>query len=424
MQRRQFLRHSAALAALAAVPAAARAQVGRGARVVVVGGGFAGAACARYLRLWAPGASVTLVEAAREFVSCPMSNRVIGGTMSIRDLTRRYDSLASRHGVRVINDTVTAIDPATRQITLAGGSALPYDRLVIAPGIAFDYAALPGLNSAAAQERVPHAWKAGPQTHELRRRIGAMPQGGVFAMHIPKAPLRCPPGPYERACLVASALRRSNPTAKVLVFDANPGILAKRELFADAFANRYKGMIEYVPNAGFEAIDAASGELSFDVHGKVRADVWNVIPPQRAGELALQAGLGGGQGWCEVDFLSYESRLVPAVHVIGDAIASAPGTPKSAHMANQQAKVCAAAIAAHFAGRAVNPEPIIANTCYSFVSDKEAIHIAGVYRYDDGQRTMVAVPGAGGLSARASGEEAFMAVAWSFNILNDTLGMI
>lgn len=424
MQRRQFLRHSAALAALAAVPAAARAQVGRGARVVVVGGGFAGAACARYLRLWAPGASVTLVEAAREFVSCPMSNRVIGGTMSIRDLTRRYDSLASRHGVRVINDTVTAIDPATRQITLAGGSALPYDRLVIAPGIAFDYAALPGLNSAAAQERVPHAWKAGSQTHELRRRIGAMPQGGVFAMHIPKAPLRCPPGPYERACLVASALRRSNPTAKVLVFDANPGILAKRELFADAFANRYKGMIEYVPNAGFEAIDAASGELSFDVHGKVRADVWNVIPPQRAGELALQAGLGGGQGWCEVDFLSYESRLVPAVHVIGDAIASAPGTPKSAHMANQQAKVCAAAIAAHFAGRAVNPEPIIANTCYSFVSDKEAIHIAGVYRYDDGQRTMVAVPGAGGLSARASGEEAFMAVAWSFNILNDTLGMI
>ncbi|PTD97943.1 NAD(P)/FAD-dependent oxidoreductase [Pseudothauera lacus] len=424
MQRRQFLRHSAALAALAAVPAAARAQVGRGARVVVVGGGFAGAACARYLRLWAPGASVTLVEAAREFVSCPMSNRVIGGTMSIRDLTRRYDGLASRHGVRVINDTVTAIDPATRQITLAGGSALPYDRLVIAPGIAFDYAALPGLNSAAAQERVPHAWKAGPQTHELRRRIGAMPQGGVFAMHIPKAPLRCPPGPYERACLVASALRRSNPTAKVLVFDANPGILAKRELFADAFANRYKGMIEYVPNAGFEAIDAASGELSFDVHGKVRADVWNVIPPQRAGELALQAGLGGGQGWCEVDFLSYESRLVPAVHVIGDAIASAPGTPKSAHMANQQAKVCAAAIAAHFAGRAVNPEPIIANTCYSFVSDKEAIHIAGVYRYDDGQRTIVAVPGAGGLSARASGEEAFMAVAWSFNILNDTLGMI
>lgn len=424
MQRRQFLRHSAALAALAAVPAAASAQVGRGARVVVVGGGFAGAACARYLRLWAPGASVTLVEAAREFVSCPMSNRVIGGTMSIRDLTRRYDSLASRHGVRVINDTVTAIDPATRQITLAGGSALPYDRLVIAPGIAFDYAALPGLNSAAAQERVPHAWKAGPQTHELRRRIGAMPQGGVFAMHIPKAPLRCPPGPYERACLVASALRRSNPTAKVLVFDANPGILAKRELFADAFANRYKGMIEYVPNAGFEAIDAASGELSFDVHGKVRADVWNVIPPQRAGELALQAGLGGGQGWCEVDFLSYESRLVPAVHVIGDAIASAPGTPKSAHMANQQAKVCAAAIAAHFAGRALNPEPIIANTCYSFVSDKEAIHIAGVYRYDDGQRTMVAVPGAGGLSARASGEEAFMAVAWSFNILNDTLGMI
>lgn len=423
IERREFLRRLGAGALAGALPASVLAQNGSGARLVVVGGGFAGATCARYLKRWAPGAEVVLVEAAAEFVACPMSNRVIGGTMSTRDLTRSHDTLASRHGVRVVRDTVTSVNAGARQIALARGGAMSYDRLVLAPGIDFAYDSLPGLESAAAQEKVLHAWKAGQQTHDLRRRLGALPEGGVFAMHIPQAPFRCPPGPYERACLVASALRRSNPRAKVLVFDANPDVLAKKDLFLDAFRTRYKGMIEYVPNAGFERMDAAGGELRFDVQAGIKADLWNVIPPQRAGIIARKSGLANvDQRWCEVDFLTYESRVAPYVHIIGDSVASAPGLPKSAHMANQQAKVCAAAIAALLAGRPVSDEPIVANTCYSFVNEKEAIHVAGVYHYDAGKRTMVGVPGAGGLSAAPSSEEGFMAVAWIFNILNDTLG--
>ena len=423
MERRNFLRGLAASALAGSLPLKALAQNGAGARVVVVGGGFAGATCARYLKRWAPAAEVVLIEAAEAFVACPMSNRVIGGTMSIRDLTRSHATLSAAHGVQVVRDTVTAIDAGARRVSLARGGAMSYDRLVVAPGIDFAYDSLPGLESAAAQELVLHAWKAGPQTQELRRRLVALPQGGVFAIHIPAMSYRCPPGPYERACLVARSLQRSNPRAKVLVFDANPDVVAKKNLFLDAFRNRYKGMIEYVPNAGYEEMDAAGGELRFDVQAGIKADLWNVIPPQRAGIIARKAGLANVDGrWCEVDFLSYESKVAPGVHVIGDSIASAPGLPKSAHMANQQAKVCAAAIAALLAGKPVSDEPIVTNTCYSFVNEKEAIHVAGVYRYDTDKRTMAAVPGAGGLSSAATSEKGFMALAWAFNILNDTLG--
>lgn len=423
MERRNFLRGLAASALAGSLPLKALAQNGAGARVVVVGGGFAGATCARYLKRWAPAAEVVLIEAVDAFVACPMSNRVIGGTMSIRDLTRSHATLSAAHSVQVVRDTVTAIDAGARRVNLARGDAMSYDRLVVAPGIDFAYESLPGLESAAAQEQVLHAWKAGPQTQELRRRLVALPQGGVFAIHIPAMSYRCPPGPYERACLVARSLQRSNPRAKVLVFDANPDVVAKKNLFLDAFHNRYKGMIEYVPNAGYEEMDAAGGELRFDVQAGIKADLWNVIPPQRAGIIARKAGLANVDGrWCEVDFLSYESKVAPGVHVIGDSIASAPGLPKSAHMANQQAKVCAAAIAALLAGKPVSDEPIVTNTCYSFVNEKEAIHVAGVYRYDADKRTMAAVPGAGGLSSAATSEEGFMALAWAFNILNDTLG--
>lgn len=423
MERRNFLRGLAASALAGSLPLKALAQNGAGARVVVVGGGFAGATCARYLKRWAPAAEVVLIEAAEAFVACPMSNRVIGGTMSIRDLTRSHATLSAAHGVQVVRDTVTAIDAGARRVSLARGGAMSYDRLVVAPGIDFAYDSLPGLESAAAQEQVLHAWKAGPQTQELRRRLVALPQGGVFAIHIPAMSYRCPPGPYERACLVARSLQRSNPRAKVLVFDANPDVVAKKNLFLEAFRNRYKGMIEYVPNVGYEEMDAAGGELRFDVQAGIKADLWNVIPPQRAGIIARKAGLANVDGrWCEVDFLSYESKVAPGVHVIGDSIASAPGLPKSAHMANQQAKVCAAAIAALLAGKPVSDEPIVTNTCYSFVNEKEAIHVAGVYRYDADKRTMAAVPGAGGLSSAATSEEGFMALAWAFNILNDTLG--
>jgi len=420
MHRRDILRLAGAVAALGAFgPAASAAS---GGRVVVVGGGFAGATCAKYIRTWSPGTEVTLVEASRDFISCPMSNRVIAGMLGMRDLTRNYRALESRHGIRLVHDTVTAIDTDAREVRLASGASLAYDRLVIAPGVDFAYETMPGLESAGAQRLMPHAWKAGPQTLDLRQRLTTLREGGVFAMHIPKVPFRCPPGPYERACLVASAMKRFNPRGKVLVFDSNPDILAKRDLFFHSFVSEYKGIIEYIPNAGFESANAAQGRVTFDVHGEVDADIWNVIPPQRAGNVARTGGLANVDNrWCEVDFLTYESRVVPNVHIIGDSIASAPGTPKSGHMANQQAKVCAAAIAALLAGRAPSDEPIIANTCYSFVNDKEAMHVAGVYKFDAEKRTMVSVPGSGGLSPSSSSEEGFMAVAWIFNILNDTL---
>ncbi|WP_114649637.1 NAD(P)/FAD-dependent oxidoreductase [Pseudothauera hydrothermalis] len=423
MQRRHFLCGLAASALVGSLPSGAFAQNGAGARIVVVGGGFAGATCARYLKRWAPAAEVVLIEAADAFVACPMSNRVIGGTMSLRDLTRSYAALSAAHGVQVVRDTVTAVDVGARRVSLARGDSIAWDRLVLAPGVEFAYDSLPGLEHTDAQAQVLHAWAAGPQTQALRRRLMALPQGGVFAMHIPPMPYRCPPGPYERACLVAGALQRSNPRAKVLVFDANPDVVAKKNLFADAFRNRYKGVIEYVPNAAYREMDAAAGTLRFDLQAGVKADLWNVIPPQRAGLIARQAGLANVEGrWCEVDFLSYESKIAPGVHVIGDAVASAPGVPKSAHIANQQAKVCAAAIAALLSDRPLSDEPMLTNTCYSFVNEKEAAHLAAVYRYDADKRTMVAVPGAGGESAAATSEEGFMAVAWAFNILNDTLG--
>ncbi len=281
---------------------------------------------------------------------------------------------------------------------------------------------MPGLEGAVAQEKVPHAWKAGPQTIALRKRIQAMPRGGLFALHIPAAPYRCPPGPYERATMVAYYLKRANPSAKVLVFDANPDIVAKKDLFRAVFERLYKGSIEYVPNAELRQVNAANMTLQFDFQGKVKANVINVIPPQRAGVIARKAGLASdGDRWCEVDFLTYESRVAKNVHLVGDSIAAAPGMPKSGHMANQQAKICAAAVVALINGQPVNDQPIVTNTCYSFVNDRDVVHVSSVHRYDREKKTMMPVPGAGGVSKEPSAEEGFMALAWAFNIMNDML---
>jgi hypothetical protein len=250
-----------------------------------------------------------------------------------------------------------------------------------------------------------------------------MPPGGVVAMHIPKVPYRCPPGPYERASLIAYYLQRRNPTGKLLVFDSNPEVQSKKDLFQGVWKSQYAGLLEYVPDAEIESVDAATLSFGLVLHGKHKADVFNLIPPQRAGNIARRAGLANmGDRWCGVDFRSYESTRHKGIHVLGDSIASAPGMPKSGHMANQEAKVCAGAIAALSLGQPVPELPIIANTCYSFVSQSEAIHVAGVYRYDAAKKTMVAAPGAGGLSAAPSASEALFAMAWATNILNDTLG--
>ncbi len=415
----------AALAALAALGGCAATPSGPPlGRVVVVGGGYAGATAARYLRHWGGNVDVTLVERNATFVSCPISNLVLGGHRTMEQITLGYGGL-QRAGVKVVQAEVDAIDAAARQVRLAGGATLGYDRLVVAPGVDFVGDDVEGLAAALDAEHVFHGWKAGPQTLALRRRLEAMPDGGVFAMAIPRAPYRCPPGPYERACMVASYFKVAKPRSKVIVLDANPDIQSKKALFERAFADHYKGIVEYRANNALRGLRgsgaALTARLEFD---DVKADVLNVIPTQRAGDIARRAGLVNvNQRWVGVDWLTMESTAVPGVHVIGDATFPAAQMPKSGHMANQQAKVAAAAIVALLQGRAPNPTPVVMNTCYSFVTADEAIHVASVHRYDAAERTFKPVANAGGVSKAASVDEGRYAAAWAANIWADTLAL-
>jgi sulfite dehydrogenase len=413
--RRQLLKLAGAAGALSLAGCAGMGGAPK-ARVVVVGGGYGGATAAKYLRLWDPAIEVVMVERESMFTSCPMSNLVIGGNRSIDQIRRGYDGLA-RHGVRVVNDEVTAVDGAKKTVTLARGGALSYDRLIVSPGIDFNFGEIEG--SQAAQERVPHAWKAGPQTLALRRQLEAMRDGGVYLLSIPLAPYRCPPGPYERMSQVAHYFKRAKPRSKVLVLDANPDVTSKGPLFKRAWQELYPGMIEYRGNSKVVAVDgsAMAVRTEFDT---VRGDVLNVVPPQRAGDIAVKAGLiTHNNRWCDVDWRTCESKAVKGIHVLGDATLSAPGMPKSGHMTNQQAKVCAAAIIALLGGREPNPQPVMTNTCYSFVSDTEVIHVASVHQWDAGQVTVIPVKGAGGVSAARSELEGKYGWAWAQNIWAD-----
>jgi NADPH-dependent 2,4-dienoyl-CoA reductase/sulfur reductase-like enzyme len=387
-------------------------------RVVVIGGGYAGAAAAKYLRLWSLGAiEVVLVEPNRQFVSCPLSNLVLGGSKSIDDLTFDYQLLKSNHGIQWVQDQVTAIDTDAKKISMLRGE-LSYDRLIIAPGIDFIYDNLPMLQSAEAQKQVPHAWKAGWQTVNLRQQLEAMPNGGVFVMNVPAAPYRCPPGPYERAAQVAYYLKNHKPKSKVIVLDANVEIVSKKGLFTKVFNEMYAGIVDYRPNNTLVSVDVNSKTVTTEFDS-VQADVLNIIPPQRAGKPAQMAQLNNvDKRWCEVDFLSYESKLAANVHVIGDAVSAA--LPKSAHMATNQAKICANAIVQLMAGADPDPAPVFANTCYSYVSDKSAMHVANVYRYDAGKKIMVSAEG-GGVSLAPSEQEGAYAGAWAKNIWSDIL---
>jgi sulfite dehydrogenase len=268
---------------------------------------------------------------------------------------------------------------------------------------------------------VLHAWKAGPQTVALRRQLEAMPDGGVYALHIPLAPYRCPPGPYERACQVAHYFRTAKPRSKVLILDSNPDVVSKAGLFKAVWSGAYKGIVEYRPNMELQDLDARTNTGIF-IGDKVRADVLNVVPPHRAGDIAAKAGLiTSNNRWCAVDWMTMESTAVKGVHVLGDATLAAPAMPKSASMANQHAKVCAAAVIALIRGERVNPDPMMMNTCYSFVDDKNVIHVASVHGYDAGQKTMIAVKGSGGVSDKPSELEGVYAWGWARNIWADSL---
>ncbi|MCD6664355.1 MAG: NAD(P)/FAD-dependent oxidoreductase [Comamonas sp.] len=426
MDRRQFIRAGSAISAVSALGLTAGcASMGGGAggKVVVVGGGYGGATAAKYIRMWSEGkVEVTLVEPNAAFISCPISNLVLGGSKTLADITTPYDKLGARHGVKLVRDRVSGIDLDKRQVRLASGAALAYDRLILSPGVDFMWEALPGMNKPGAQDKVMHAWKAGPQTLALRRQLEAMPDGGVFAMSIPLAPYRCPPGPYERACQVASYFQQAKPKSKVLILDANDDVTSKGALFKKAWADRYKGLIEYRPKHQLVDVDVATNTLKFEFSDDVKAQVLNVIPPMRSGDVVTQAGLAtANKRWCDVDWLTMEHAQAKGVHILGDCTQSAPLMPKSGHMANQHGKVAAAAIVALLSGKQPGSLPVYNNTCYSFVSPSDVVHVASVHRYDTQKKTMLTVPGSGGVSPAASEMEGRFALAWAHNIWADTL---
>ena len=412
MKRRDFLSLGASLS-LAAWPLRAAAA----ARLVVIGGGYGGATAARYVALARAGVDVTLVEPGESFVSCPLSNLVLGGSRSMSDLTRGYDGLRKR-GVRIVRDRAVAVEADRREVRLARGAPLPYDRLVVSPGIDFMLEEVEGYG--AAQGRVVHAWKAGPQTVALRRQLEAMPEGGVYVLSVPMLPYRCPPAPYERACQVASYFKRAKPRAKVIVLDANQEITSEAAHFQRAWDELYRGIVDYRPNSAVTGVEAGAARTDFE---SVKGDVLNIVPPQRAGDIAAQAGLvTHNKRWCDVDWRTMESTAVPRVHVLGDATLPASAMPKSGHMAHDQAKVCAAAIVALLNDRAPPAKPELTSLCYSFLSPTEAVHLSSVHRYDVAQKTMVQVKGSVGVSQARSEQEASDGWRWARDIWADMLG--
>jgi sulfite dehydrogenase len=415
--RREFLKFSGSAAALAAAGCATTTP--SKARVVVVGGGFGGATAAKYIRMWDPAIDVVLVEREASFTSCPISNLVLGGFTSMAEITRGYDGLR-RHGVHVVRDEVTAVDAAKKTVRLGRGGDIAYERLVVSPGIDFTFGEVAGYEAAMQDGSVLHAWKAGPQTEALRRQLEAMRDGGVYILSVPLAPYRCPPGPYERASMVAAYFKKAKPRSKVLVLDANPDVTSKGGLFKRAWSDLYPGILEFRGNSRAIGVDGKSRTVKLELED-VKGDVINVVPPHRAGEIAVKAGLiTTNNRWCDVDWRTMESKAVKGIHVLGDATLSAPGMPKSGSMANNHAKIAAAAIVELLNGRAPQPLKII-NTCYSFVAEKEAIRVSSVHEWEPGQGTLVPVKGSGGVSAARTEAEAYYAWNWARSIWADSL---
>lgn len=415
--RRSLIGTGLAAGAALALPSIARAA---GPRVVVVGGGFGGATAAKYVKKLMPAAEVTLVERDKQFVTCPFSNYVIGGMEKMQTITHGYDKIAKR-GVAVVHDEAVGVDPVARKVSLKGGTVLDYDRLVLSPGIDFVWGGLEGYDEAAS-EIMPHAWKAGPQTLLLRKQLEAMPDGGTVIIVAPANPFRCPPGPYERAGMIAWYLKNNKPKSKILIFDPKE-TFSKQALFFESYETLYPGMIQWVggkQGGKVTKVDPKSMTVEAEF-GEEKGDVINVIPPQRAGKIAQVAGVADEKGWCPIDARTMESTKVKGIHVVGDACI-AGAMPKSGTAANSQARNAAAAIVAMLEGKEP-PEPSFANTCYSIVAEGYGFSVTGVYgATPEGIKEI-----AGGVSklkapAKDRDLEAAYAYDWYRGIIYDALG--
>ena len=424
LKRRSFLQSSAALSLLGLTACASTSGIPSKAKVVVIGGGYGGATAAKYVRLLSDyKIDVVLIEPQEAFISCPLSNLVVSGSKEISYITTSYAGLSKNHGITVVKDYARSIDIKKKTVTLAGGATLGYDKLVVSPGVEMLFGSIEGLQEANASGQILQAWKAGAETVALRKQLQAMPDGGVYAITIPEAPYRCPPGPYERASVIAGYFKEAKPRSKVLILDANPDVTSKGALFKKVWAEQYKGMVEYRGQHKTTEVDAKAGIIKFDVQESVKADVLNVLPAMRAGTIAVQTGLNNqaNNRWCGVNYLTFESTAAQDVHVLGDSIQAAPAMPKSGHMANNHGKVAASAIVAQLSGWEVNPAPMLINTCYSFVDRKNVIHVATVHEYVMAEKTFKTIPGSGGVSSGPTELEGVYALNWASNIWADTL---
>ena len=420
INRRSFIKIAGSAAAVSAVgfPAIAAGKK----KVVIVGGGVGGATAAKYIRRADSSVEVTLIEPNKHYYTCFMSNEVLGGDRKLDSLKFGYDGLA-KHGVTVVHDTVTAIDAKGHKVTTKGGKSFSYDRCIVSPGISFKDNI--GGYDAAAMEKMPHAWKAGPQTAILRKQLEAMADGGTVLIAPPPNPFRCPPGPYERACQIAHYLKTHKPKSKILILDSKDKF-SKQGLFTQAWDRHYKGMIEWVKavdtGGGVKSVDAKAGTVSTEFE-EYKPAVANIIPAQVAGTIAKVAGLTDEKGWCPIQGKTFESTLHKDIHVIGDAAHQSP-LPKSGYAANSEAKVVAAAVVDLVNGREPGT-PSWVNTCYSVVAPQDGISVAMVYNLVDGKVAKVA--GSGGLTPMDSSpadraREVQYAHSWFNNITSDIFG--
>ncbi|MBS4096550.1 MAG: FCSD flavin-binding domain-containing protein [Sulfuricella sp.] len=427
INRRSFIKLLGAsagvgLAGAPMISVAADIMPKKGRRVVVVGGGFGGTIAAKYIRMSDPTIEVVLISENKDFVSCPFSNLVIGGFRDLKDNMITYEKLAANHGIQMVYAHAESVDVGAKKVVTSAG-AIAYDRLILSPGIDFRFDEIEGYDAKTTPEVIAHGWKAGPQTLLLRKQIESMKDGGTILMTVPPTPYRCPPGPYERISMFAHYIKANKPKSKIIVWDANEDITSKPGLFRKGWAKHYgydakdssKGLIEYHNNSKIVKVDVKGMTIDNGVEA-VKGDVINIIPPQKAGAIAFHSGVvGEDKKWCPVDQITFESKLVPGIHVIGDACIATP-MPKSGYAANSQAKVCALNVVQLMNGKAPIP-PSHVNVCYSYITDKEAVTVSAVYKEKDGKT--IAIPGSGGVSPDLSELEARYGMGWIKNILTE-----